>query len=85
MNSLRPGFLRLTRFYLTAEVTAEVTAELHRVIILCATLRQTRRNSAVKQTRIVFISPKLDHPFRSKLNHPELPVKEGVKIGLIFG
>jgi hypothetical protein len=34
---------------------------------------------------LVFISPKLDHPFRSKLNHPELPVKESVKIGLIFG
>jgi hypothetical protein len=33
----------------------------------------------------MFISPKLDHPFRSKLNHPELPVKESVKIGLIFG
>ena len=33
----------------------------------------------------LFISLKLDHPFRSKLNHPELPVKEGVKIGLIFG
>ncbi|MFM9151804.1 MAG: hypothetical protein ACKOPU_05995, partial [Candidatus Planktophila sp.] len=37
------------------------------------------------QATNVFISPKLDHPFRSKLNHPELPVKEGVKIGLIFG
>jgi hypothetical protein len=33
----------------------------------------------------MFISLKFDHPFRSKLNHPEQPVKEGVKIGLEFG
>jgi hypothetical protein len=33
----------------------------------------------------LFISPKLDHPFRSKLNHPEQLVKARVKIGLRYG
>lgn len=46
---------------------------------------EANRSSTLNQDDLLFISPKLDHPFRSKLNHPELPVKEGVKIGLIFG